>query len=45
MIFGNPCAPEKSLFAFEIPIQEAEQEERFLQERLWMTRDDDSKGR
>jgi hypothetical protein len=44
MIFGKPCAPEKSLIAYEIPIQEAEQEERFLQERLWMTRDDDSKG-
>ena len=41
MIFGNSCPREKSLFAYELPMREAENEERFLQERLWLVRTED----
>ena len=41
MIFGNSCPREKSLFAYELPLREAENEERFLKERLWLVRTED----
>lgn len=36
MILGKKCHAEKSLFAYEIPADEAVQEEEFLQENLWI---------
>lgn len=42
MILGRPIPREKSLISYRLPADEAETEERFLQERLWLTRTDDS---
>ncbi len=36
MIFGRECKSEGSLFAYELPIAEVNEEERFLRERLWL---------
>ncbi len=36
MIIGRELPPEKSLCAYEIPIAEAEQEEKNLQQNLWL---------
>lgn len=41
IILGKPCQSENSLLAYEIPNEEAEVEERFLQERLWLYRTGD----
>ena len=38
MTFGKACQREKSLLAYELPLREAESEEQFLQERLWLSR-------
>lgn len=44
MIFGKACLREKSLLTYELPLREAENEERFLQERLWLVRMEDKEG-
>jgi len=36
MILGKKCQAERSLFSYEIPADEAVQEEEFLQENLWI---------
>ena len=36
MVLGKKCPGENSLFAYEIPVAEATQEEEFLQENLWL---------
>ena len=36
MVLGQECPKEESLFAYEIPSAEGEEEERFLQENLWL---------
>lgn len=36
MIIGRQVPPEKCLISFQIPEDELEEEERFLQERLWL---------
>tara|TARA_R110002110_G_scaffold415612_7_gene652403 strand:+ start:213848 stop:214942 length:1095 start_codon:yes stop_codon:yes gene_type:complete len=46
MVLGRKCPGEKSLFAYEIPAGEAEQEEEFLQNNLWLAPyEDESRGR
>jgi hypothetical protein len=42
MIFGRPVARESSLMSYRLSAAEAETEERFLQQRLWLSRSDDS---
>ena len=42
MIFGCPVPRENSLMSYILPAAEAGPEERFLQERLWLARTDDS---
>lgn len=42
MILGHPCRPEQSLMSYRLPSAEAESEERFLWERLWLSRTKDS---
>lgn len=42
MIFGSPAPKENCLFSYELPISEAETEERFLRENLWMAHIDNS---
>ena len=42
MILGRPSRPEKSLMSYWLPPAEAESEERFLRERLWLSRTNDS---
>lgn len=37
MILGRPSSPEQSLMSYWIPTSEAESEEYFLQERLWLS--------
>ena len=37
MIIGRPILPDRSLMSFRLPATEAETEERFLQERLWLS--------
>ena len=37
MILGRPSSPEQSLMSYWIPISEAESEEHFLQEQLWLS--------
>jgi len=44
MILGTQCPREQSLFAYEIPSCEADNEERFLRDNLWMVRSEDSKA-
>ena len=41
MIIGRKAAPQKCLMSFWIPAHEVENEERFLQERLWMAPQDE----
>lgn len=41
MIIGCKAAPQKCLMSFWIPAHEMEDEERFLQERLWLARQDE----
>ena len=42
MILGRPSRPEQSLMSYWLPTDEAESEERFLQERLWLSRTNNS---
>jgi hypothetical protein len=42
MIFGRALARESSLMSYRLSPVEAQTEERFLQERLWLSRTDDS---
>ena len=42
MLFGSPIPREKSLMSYRLSTTEAETEERFLQERLWLSRTTDS---
>ena len=42
MIFGRAVPRENSLFAYRLPAAEAQTEERFLQERLWLSRTEGS---
>ena len=37
MILGHPCRPEQSLMSYRLPSAEAEDEEQFLQEQLWLS--------
>ena len=43
MIFGWPVPSEKSLFSYVIPAREAETEEMFLQQNMWLSRADADK--
>ncbi len=43
MILGRQCPREHSLLAYEIPHREADSEEHFLQNNLWMVRSDEHK--
>ncbi len=43
MILGRVVSPEHSLMAYVLPGTEAQTEERFLQERLWLSRTEDSR--
>lgn len=36
MVLGRKCEGQKSLFAYEVPLEEAEQEELFLETELWL---------
>jgi len=40
MIFGRPVLPEKCLMSYWLPAGEANVEERFLQDRLWLSTSD-----
>ena len=40
MIFGTPAPPDRSLFSYVLPANEAEAEEKFLQQNLWLSRVD-----
>lgn len=42
MIFGRAMPHKNSLFSYWLPPTEAQAEERFLQERLWLSRTEDS---
>ncbi len=42
MVFGNSMPPEKSLLSYLVPNAQAETEEEFLQDRLWLSRTKDS---
>lgn len=42
MIFGQAASREKSLFSYILPRSEAQDEERFLQETLWLLPTEDS---
>lgn len=42
MIFGRAAPKEKCLFSYELSVPDAETEERFLQERLWLSQSSDS---
>jgi hypothetical protein len=42
MIFGRAAPRQNSLFSYWLPPAEAQTEERFLQERLWLSRTEDS---
>ncbi len=44
MIFGSECASKNSLFSYELPLAEADSEERFLRERLWLALRDGKEG-
>ena len=37
MILGHPCRPEQSLMSYRLPSAEAEDEEQFLREQLWLS--------
>ena len=40
MIFGRPVPRKKSLFSYVIPAKEADTEEMFLQQNMWLSRAD-----
>ena len=42
MIFGRPVPSERSLLSYRLSAEAAEIEERFLRERLWLSRMDDA---
>ena len=42
MIFGQPVPREKSLLSYVLPGTQAETEEKFLRDRLWLVRSEDS---
>lgn len=42
MIFGRPVPPERCLMSYWLPSGEANVEERFLQDRLWLSAADDA---
>lgn len=42
MIFGKSVPPEKSLFSYLVPETQAEEEEDFLQQKLWLSRTEES---
>jgi hypothetical protein len=42
MIFGRAVPRDNSLMSYRLPPAEAQTEERFLQERLWLSRSQDS---
>ena len=42
MIIGNQIPPERSLISFSVPVTKVEVEEKFLQERLSLSRSEDS---
>ena len=42
MVFGNSMPPEKSLLSYLVPSAQAETEEKFLQDRLWLSQTEDS---
>jgi hypothetical protein len=42
MIFGRPAPRTNCLMSYQLSAAEAETEERFLQERLWLSRSEDS---
>lgn len=42
MIFGRAVPRERSLISYRLPPKEAQTEERFLRERLWLLRTEDS---
>lgn len=44
VIVGRKTDPEKCLLSFWIPANELEEEERFLREQLWYSRDDNKGG-
>lgn len=44
MIVGRPSTPEKCLLSYWVPQDELEEEERFLQERLWLVRQSSENG-
>ena len=44
MVIGRNVPAEKCLISFLIPEDELEEEERFLQERLWLARTDEKQG-
>ena len=43
-IIGRKADPEKCLLSFRVPANELEEEERFLREQLWLSRDDATGG-
>lgn len=43
-IVGRKADPEKCLLSFWVPANELEEEERFLREQLWLSRDDATGG-
>ncbi len=43
MNFGKPAPRDACLFSYIIPINEADSEEAFLQQNLWLSRDDGSR--
>jgi len=42
MIFGRAVPRENSLISYELPVSEADTEERFLRAGLWLEPTDDS---
>ena len=42
IVFGSPVPPERCLLSILIPSDQAEEEERFLHSRLWLSRSEDS---
>ncbi len=42
MIFGHPIPRENNLISYYVPVAEAEHEEQFLKERLWLVRSNES---
>ena len=42
IILGTQCPPDRSLLAYEIPRREADSEEHFLQNNLWMVKSNEN---